>query len=192
MQKLLTTFVLCASLGAASAGPDFETPMPRGTAISASPGTADLLPSDDVVFAHDSGVLSESARVQLDRAARWLRKHPRVQLAVDGYADALGSDVYNEDLAARRAHAVRDHLVRRGVASDRIVIAVYGERFASTTSNPLDRRVVLTAMRVPVEQIVKLALDNRQALVAMWTYRNATFLETRGMQTPNVKAIATR
>ena len=44
-----------------------------------------------------------------------------------GYADERGSDLYNEELAERRATHVRDMLVEAGVATDRLSVASYGE-----------------------------------------------------------------
>jgi outer membrane protein OmpA-like peptidoglycan-associated protein len=186
MSKLLIC-VLVFAAGAATAGPDFRTPMPRGKSLAASQGTGDMMPSDDVVFANDSVVLTESANAQLDTVARWMRVNPRFALVVDGFADVIGPAAYNEDLAARRAAAVREQLVHRGVASDRIVISVYGERFADPKGSPLDRRVVMTASADSVDRIVKVALDTRGALLTTWTYRRAIFLETR-----RPTAVATR
>ena len=48
-------------------------------------------------------------------------------VAVDGGADQRGSVVYNQRLSERRAKAVKDYLVARGVAADRITTLGYGE-----------------------------------------------------------------
>ncbi len=50
---------------------------------------------------------------------------------VTGHTDSIGSDAYNNKLSVRRAAAVRDYLVRKGIASDRIKIEGRGK------SNPV-------------------------------------------------------
>jgi outer membrane protein OmpA-like peptidoglycan-associated protein len=189
MKTSLASILLCIA-STAVAGPDFKSRTPRGTSLTASPGTSELMPQDDVVFAHNSSAISESAIAQLDSAARWLRARPGLRVLVEGYTDHLGVAVYNEDLATRRAQAVRMMLMARGVPSDRIVIAVYGEAIADPAGNPLDRRVVLHASNLSVASIVAASLGRKQALSAMWTQGKAAFVETRGTQ--SIRAVATR
>ncbi len=46
---------------------------------------------------------------------------PEVRVEIGGHTDSSGSDAYNLDLSRRRAAAVRDYLVSKGVAGDRLV-----------------------------------------------------------------------
>ncbi|MBA2538987.1 MAG: hypothetical protein H0V17_05075, partial [Deltaproteobacteria bacterium] len=80
----LCSLLLAAAATPALAGPDFSTPSPRGTELTASPATRDMLPSDDVIFAHDSATLTESAQAQLDTIARYLSTRRGLQLVVEG------------------------------------------------------------------------------------------------------------
>ena len=48
------------------------------------------------------------------------------RITVTGHTDRLGSDDYNRDLSRRRAEAVRDYLVRGGIAASRIRSAGLG------------------------------------------------------------------
>jgi len=63
----------------------------------------------------------------LDRHAEWLKANSSVQVAIDGGADQRGSVEHNQKLSERRAQAVRDYLVMRGVPADRIHQLGYGE-----------------------------------------------------------------
>ena len=45
-----------------------------------------------------------------------------------GYTDPIGSERYNEDLSRRRAQAVQEYLVQKGVSQERIVTEGRGEQ----------------------------------------------------------------
>ncbi len=51
----------------------------------------------------------------LDSVADILAKRPAFDIEVRGYTDSIGSDDYNLDLFRRRAEAVRDFLVAKGI-----------------------------------------------------------------------------
>ena len=63
----------------------------------------------------------------LDAQAAWLRRYPAVRVRIEGNADERGTREYNLALGARRANAVRDYLVGRGVAAGRIATISYGK-----------------------------------------------------------------
>ncbi len=60
------------------------------------------------------------AHARLDEVAQQLRDVPNAQLLIEGHTDGVGSQDFNLFLSARRAQAVRDYLVSRGVDSERI------------------------------------------------------------------------
>jgi outer membrane protein OmpA-like peptidoglycan-associated protein len=69
-----------------------------------------------IPFALDSATIPVEGREQLDAIAAGLRAVAgAAQVSIEGHADARGSDRYNEALSWRRAQAVRDYLVSRGV-----------------------------------------------------------------------------
>lgn len=178
---MIAKLSLCSMLvaGSALAGPDFITPSPRGSALTASDGTRDMLPSDDVIFAHDSATLTESALVQLDSVARYLRVRRDLRLVVEGYTDRVGDAAYNIDLATRRAQAAKNHLMSRGVAGDRMVLAVFGETVADPAGSSLDRRVIVYASPRTPRELATYALDMRHALAVSWTNNETWFSEQR-------------
>lgn len=94
------------------------------------PGTqADLVQNvgDRVFYAFDSSTLTPEARAILDRQAAWLGKYSSVKLAVEGHCDERGTREYNLALGERRATAVRNYLVAKGVAADRLSTISYGK-----------------------------------------------------------------
>jgi outer membrane protein OmpA-like peptidoglycan-associated protein len=75
---------------------------------------------DTVNFAFDSAVLDAEARAILDRQADWIRQFPEVRFRVFGHTDLVGPADYNYRLGQRRAQAVVNHLVGRGVDRSRL------------------------------------------------------------------------
>jgi len=72
--------------------------------------------SADALFAFDSADLSAAGRTQLDEVvARLGARAGTAQLTVVGFTDEIGSDAYNLRLSQRRAEAVRDYLLARGI-----------------------------------------------------------------------------
>ena len=66
----------------------------------------------------------------LDSNAQWLKDHPNVRFYVDGYASSRGDTIYNLALAHRRAAWVKQALISRGVADNRIKVATgWGELY---------------------------------------------------------------
>jgi outer membrane protein OmpA-like peptidoglycan-associated protein len=80
-----------------------------------------------VHFDFDKAVIRPPDARVLDKHAEWLKVNSGLMVAVDGGTDQRGSVVYNQRLSERRAKAVKDYLVARGVAADRIVDLGYGE-----------------------------------------------------------------
>jgi peptidoglycan-associated lipoprotein len=83
---------------------------------------------DRVFFETDSSDLSPQARATLDKQAQWLQRYPQYgQFTVEGHADERGTREYNIALGARRAQAVRDYLMSRGIAANRMRTISYGK-----------------------------------------------------------------
>jgi peptidoglycan-associated lipoprotein len=83
---------------------------------------------DRVFFETDSSELSAQSRATLDKQAQWLNSYSQYgQFTVEGHADERGTREYNIALGARRAQTVRDYLISRGVAANRMRTISYGK-----------------------------------------------------------------
>lgn len=165
-----------ASADVAPIGPDFVSSAPRAhidPSLVASSAMNRIDPTDVVPFGPDSIRLTDDANVQIDAAARWLQRHPSHRIVLEGHADRSGAEIYNEDLANRRISAVRNRLLFRGIASDRIVMITYGEAEADDPLNPGDRRVVMFATRQTPRVIIAQQIAARDVIVATWTDRKS-------------------
>lgn len=85
----------------------------------------------------DSGksVLKPGARNTLSKIADQLRTGVDAQIAVEGHTDSVGSEEYNQTLSEKRAAAVRDYLVSRGLAAAKINITGQGESAPVATND---------------------------------------------------------
>ena len=81
----------------------------------------------NIFFETAKATLLEASLAELDRLAEALNRHPNLRLEVGGHTDAVGSDTDNQLLSERRAKAVYDYLVQRGVNADRLTYRGYGE-----------------------------------------------------------------
>jgi len=82
--------------------------------------------SGSVLFASGETELLPSARNRLSEVAEALKQSNNL-LTIEGHTDALGPDLYNEELSLRRADRVRDFLISRGVSPDRVSVRGLGE-----------------------------------------------------------------
>jgi outer membrane protein OmpA-like peptidoglycan-associated protein len=75
---------------------------------------------DDVTFDLASTNMAPGALAKLDSAAAALKAYPASRVLIEGHTDATGAPTANERLSLDRADAVKNALVARGVAADRI------------------------------------------------------------------------
>lgn len=80
-----------------------------------------------IYFGYDSFSLSSEARGTLKTNAEWLKSNSTATIQIEGHCDERGTTEYNLALGEKRANAVRDYLVKLGVASSRVSVISYGE-----------------------------------------------------------------
>jgi peptidoglycan-associated lipoprotein len=93
----------------------------------ASPAYFQQSIGDRVLFAVDQSTLSRDAQATLDGQAAWLMENRDYSATIEGHADEQGTREYNLALGARRASAVHEYLVSRGVAGNRLRTVSYGK-----------------------------------------------------------------
>ena len=107
-----------------------------------------------VGFVSGSAMIPTDQEKVLDALVERLQKYPKTDLELTGYTDALGTKLFNMELSLRRALAVKEYLVLRGIAPERITLIGGGELedpIESDLTNegePKNRRVTI---RIKVE-----------------------------------------
>lgn len=82
---------------------------------------------DRVFFGFDKSNLTPEAVGILKTQAEWLKANPEKKVVVEGHTDDRGTRDYNLALGERRAVAVKNYLISRGVDADRIRVISYGK-----------------------------------------------------------------
>ena len=141
------TFLLAACETASQVSGDSASTSASNTAssssASSSPAKADkglaeklAQVGDTVNFDFDSAELTVSARSTLNRQSAFLSVNPALMIVIEGHADERGTREYNLALGDRRATAVRDYLVAKGINPARVRTVSYGkERPAASGSD---------------------------------------------------------
>jgi len=97
--------------------------MQRLTAIASvkqdQRGTIITLPGG-VLFETAKSALLSSAREKLNQVSDALAQDREATVMIEGHTDSQGNEDTNQKLSQARAESVRDYLVQRGVAADRI------------------------------------------------------------------------
>ncbi len=81
---------------------------------------------EDLVFEPGTATFAADAPIGIARVAAWLAAEPALGIRIAGHTDATGSPEANRSLSLRRAEAVRDALVERGVGLSRIAVSGEG------------------------------------------------------------------
>ena len=100
----------------------------------------------DVLFDTNKAQLKSGGLRSIDKLVGFLNQYPQRKALVEGFTDSTGSEATNEELSGRRADAVRNALLDRGVGGTRIAARGYGEAFPvagneSSGGRQLNRRV---------------------------------------------------
>jgi OOP family OmpA-OmpF porin len=79
------------------------------------------------------------------------------KIVITGYTDRLGSEAYNQKLSERRAQAVKDYMVTKGVAADRLVAEGKGEADPIVQCDDKNKAALIKCLapnrRVEVDQV---------------------------------------
>jgi outer membrane protein OmpA-like peptidoglycan-associated protein len=81
----------------------------------------------DVLFDTAQHTLRPGAREKLAKISGILLAYPDLRVEVEGHTDSVGDETYNQGLSERRAHTVREYLIRQGIPSAAIVAHGFGE-----------------------------------------------------------------
>lgn len=134
MKKLLSLFCAIVALSGCSAlsesslfgGSECESKEARDFMANAE---------DRVFFAFDSSAISADSAEILNTQVKWLKKHEKVNVIVQGYCDERGTREYNLALGERRANAIKQYLISQGISADRISTISYGKERPAVLGN---------------------------------------------------------
>ncbi len=100
-----------------------------------------------IFFVTGKSQLQESSKAQLDLLAQYLKQYPNVAWEVQGHTDNTGNSDLNQKLSQKRAQAVVDYLVSKGVSASQLTAKGYGDSMPAVSNDTAagraqNRRVV--------------------------------------------------
>lgn len=82
---------------------------------------------EGVNFDYNQATLTDAGRAIIDQNAEVLAQWADARIVITGHTDSRGSDQYNMGLSLRRAEAVRDYLISKGIPVKRLITRGLGE-----------------------------------------------------------------
>lgn len=135
MKKLLSLFCAIAFLSGCS-GLGFGGGLFGGSDCDSKEARDFMKNAEDrIFFEFDSSAITNNAAEALNTQVKWLKKHKKVNVIVQGYCDERGTREYNLALGERRANAVKQYLVSQGIAADRVSTISYGKERPAVLGN---------------------------------------------------------
>jgi len=127
-----------------------------GVDVSETPeGDGILVNLPDVTFAVDSATITPAFQTALDSVAQSMIQYPNSLIDVMGHTDSTGSESYNLDLSRRRAEAVANYLVSRGVSRARIETTGYGEQYSIADNSTAEGRAQNRRVEIRITPITQ-------------------------------------
>ena len=81
---------------------------------------------DQINFEYGKSTLTRSSRQYIDKIIS-LMKRTGISVEIKGHTDDKGSDEFNMDLSRRRAEAVYNYMLSKGISSSKLSYSYYGE-----------------------------------------------------------------
>lgn len=152
-----------------------ETVLPPGSVdfMKGSVPVVRVVFPEKAFFAFDSAVpLPQSERI-LDTIAENMKHDvPDAAMTVMGHTDAIGTDEYNVDLSRRRAQAVIQALVARGVSPAQLTEVAIGKRQPIAPNDQADGRALNRRVEFLISPAVSANLAAVQQVVVPQRYLN--------------------
>jgi OOP family OmpA-OmpF porin len=80
----------------------------------------------NLFFDTDKYDLKEKSITELEKVSRFLAENPAIRIEISGHTDNTGNPAYNQQLSERRAFAVYNYLVNKGIEKSRMAWKGYG------------------------------------------------------------------
>ncbi len=80
----------------------------------------------NIFFEFNKATLKPESIPELERLIKLLNDVPTMKIEISGHTDNVGSELYNQELSEKRAQAVVEYLMDKGVEQDRLTYKGYG------------------------------------------------------------------
>jgi OOP family OmpA-OmpF porin len=77
-------------------------------------------------FQFDKATIQPSSYAELDQFVTFLKANPNLRGEIQGHTDSKGTAEYNQKLSERRAEAVRQYFISKGIPASQMTTKGYG------------------------------------------------------------------
>ena len=115
---------------------------PAAPAAKAAPASVKqaIVIQADALFDFDKSVVRPDGKKRIDEALAKLQGVDVEMVIATGHTDSVGTDAYNQKLSERRAAAVKDYLVSKGIPASKITTIGKGESQPVATNKTAEGR----------------------------------------------------
>ncbi|MGD9329435.1 MAG: OmpA family protein, partial [Cyclobacteriaceae bacterium] len=85
----------------------------------------------DITFDFNSDKITEESYPVIDFLVEFMENNPDMDIELAGFTDHIGNEKYNNELALKRASAVKKYMTGKGIKSNRISVLGFGERMTA-------------------------------------------------------------
>ena len=95
---------------------------------------------NNLYFDYDSDKILPTSYAEIERLSLFLKRNKQIHIEIIGHTDNQGSKSYNLDLSQRRAVALMNALIRKGIAADRLTSKGMGSEAPIATNDTEEGR----------------------------------------------------
>lgn len=92
-----------------------------------APGLGDVIVFKNILFNFDRSFLRSLSEKELDKIISYMKNNKELKIVIDGHADWIGTDEYNDALSERRAVSALSYIQSKGIGKNRIEFRYFGE-----------------------------------------------------------------
>ena len=94
----------------------------------------------DILFDIGKATIKEQSFIEISRIASFMKEYPQLRFSIEGHTDSMGDEASNQILSEQRAVAIKESLIKFGIANSRLETKGYGEsKPVDTNSTPEGR-----------------------------------------------------
>ena len=95
---------------------------------------------NNLYFDYDSDKILPNSYAEIQRLMLFLKQNNNIKIKIVGHTDNQGSNAYNLDLSRRRAEALMNALIQKGISADRLIAEGKGSTQPITTNDTEEGR----------------------------------------------------
>ncbi len=106
-----------------------------------------------IYFQQSTAIILEKSHSELDRLARILSDNPGLEIRIEGHTDNVGKAEDLLLLSEKRALAIREFLIGKGIASYRITTEGHGPKYPVSTNTTEEQRALNRRVEIRITKI---------------------------------------